>query len=71
LRGKCHTGELDIVFTKSENNESDILSKNTIENLHSKHAKSMREGCLFVYENWDFIIVTAVNKKDQREDVKI
>jgi hypothetical protein len=71
LREKRDAGIVEVVFTKSENNESDILTKNTIESLHTKHAKSMREGRLFVYENWQEIIATAVNQKDRREDVKI
>jgi hypothetical protein len=71
IREKRDTGELDVIFTKSENNESDILTKNTVESLQTKHARSMREGRLYVYMNWDNMIVKAVHKKDRREDVEI
>jgi hypothetical protein len=64
IRGKRDTGELEVIFTRSENNESDILTKNTVESLHTKHAESMREGRLYVYENWDDMISKAINKKD-------
>jgi hypothetical protein len=71
IRGKHDMGELKLIFTKSENKESNILTKNTVESLHTKHAKSMREGHLFVYENWDIMIIKAINKKDWREDVEM
>jgi hypothetical protein len=71
IRGNCNTGELGVIFTKSENNESDIITKKTMESLLTKHARSMHEGRLFVYENWDTMIVKVINKKDRREDVKM
>jgi hypothetical protein len=71
-RGKSDAGMLEVIFTKSENNESDILTKHTIDSLHTKNAKSMQERCLFVYENWNKIIDdTAINKKDRGDYVEI
>ena len=63
MREKRDEGMIEVVFTKSENNESDILTKNVIEALHVKHGISICEGRLFVYENWEEVILGALKKE--------
>jgi hypothetical protein len=70
IRDRRDSGMLDIVFTRSENNESDILTKNCTLSLHVKHAESIRDGRLYVYIHWEEMIVRPFNKKKRREDVE-
>jgi hypothetical protein len=53
IREHYENGEIDITHTRSENNEADIGTKNTTENLHQKHASNIRNGTMYVRENWN------------------
>jgi hypothetical protein len=67
---------VDILFVCSENNSSDILTKNVPEKLLATHATRIRDGTLQCREDW-FILVEAIEEPDesmnhvQWEDVKI
>ena len=56
---------------KSDENESDMMTKNVTEKLHSKFAKNTREGNLRIRARWDEIVknVTKDPNDTQREDV--
>jgi hypothetical protein len=53
IREHYDKGEIDITYTRSENNEADIGTKNTTENLHQKHAGNIRNGTMYIRENWN------------------
>ena len=65
-----HSDKYDVVYIKSEDNESDICTKNCPEGLYTKHAENIRNGTMFVYQNWDSI-VSKLKSEVRREDVKI
>jgi hypothetical protein len=56
---------------KSDENESDMMTKNVVEKLHSKFAMKTREGNLRIRARWDEIVkcVTSDPIDTQREDV--
>ena len=62
--------ELTITFVRSEENESDMMTKNTSEKLFTKFANRTRNGNLRIYEEWDKIVFGVDNPIEaQREDV--
>ena len=62
--------ELAVNFVRSEENESDIMTKNLPEALHNKFAIRIRMGKLRLYEQWDEISWAVDNPVEaQREDV--
>ncbi len=65
LRELHEDGRLIVKYTKLEDNEADIMTKNVVFILLLKHRNHVRNGVMFCYVNWDAIIT-----KDWREDVK-
>ena len=70
LRRLYDRKEIDIGFVRSDENESDLMTKNTVEKLHNKFAERLRSGTLRVWEKWKDIIRGIDDPTDaQREDV--
>jgi uncharacterized protein Yka (UPF0111/DUF47 family) len=71
LRQLYQKGEITVAYVKSDENESDMMTKNVTEKLHSKFAMNTREGNLRIRARWDEIvkIVTKDPIDTQREDV--
>jgi hypothetical protein len=71
LRQLYRKGELTVTYVRSDDNESDMMTKNVIEKLHSKFATKAREGNLRIRTRWDEIVknVTSDPNDAQREDV--
>ena len=65
MRELHEDGRLIVKYTKSEDNEADIMTKNVVYILLLKHRNHVRNGMMFCYVYWDAIIT-----KDWREDVK-
>jgi hypothetical protein len=69
-------GKVDVLFVLSENNSSDILTKNVPEKLLMVHATRMRNGNLQCRDDW-FELVEAIEEPDETihhvwwEDVKL
>jgi hypothetical protein len=61
--------DFDIKFVKSEDNESDILTKNCTEKSLKLHAKNVREGMMRAWSNYDSIVGTVALA--WRENVEI
>jgi hypothetical protein len=62
-----------VKFVRSEDNPSDICTKNTPEKLQLKHANDMRNGTLDAHTMWKSIIKEIENESVHvvlREDVK-
>ncbi len=62
-----------VKFVRSEDNPSDICTKNTPEKLQLKHANDMRNGTLDAHTKWESIIKEIENESVHvvlREDVK-
>ena len=71
LRQLYQKGELTVTYVQSDENESDMMTKNVVEKLHSKFAMKTREGNLRIRARWDEIVksVTSDPIDAQREDV--
>ena len=71
LRQLYQKGELTVTYVASDENESDMMTKNVAERLHSKFAGKTREGNLRIRARWDEIVksVTSDPIDAQREDV--
>jgi hypothetical protein len=71
LRQLYQKRELTVTYVQSEENESDMMTKNVVEKLHHKFAKKTREGNLRIRTRWDEIVksVTSDPNDAQREDV--
>jgi hypothetical protein len=71
IRELFQKGELTVTYVKSDENESDMMTKNVVEKLHSKFAMLTREGNLRIRARWDEIVksVTKDPIDTQREDV--
>jgi hypothetical protein len=69
-------GEVDVIFVRSEENSSDILTKNVPEKLMSTHGTRIRDGTLRCRKDWHEI-VGAIELTDesinhvQWEDVEL
>ena len=59
IRDLWENGELQVSFVKSEENESDLLTKNTTEAIHLHLSARIRDGSLSTYENWEEVIKDA------------
>jgi hypothetical protein len=71
IRELWSRGLLDVRFVRSEENESDICTKNTTEKINNEHAPNIRNGTMYFWRKWK-----NSNKKENvqialREDVKI
>ena len=61
---------MDVIFVRSEDNESDILTKNVTVKLQEKFSNKIRNGKLRIYEEWKNIAWAVDNPiAAQREDV--
>jgi len=71
IRQLYRKGELMVTYVQSDKNESDMMTKNVVEKLHTKFAESTREGNLRIRKEWDEIVknVTKDPIDTQREDV--
>jgi hypothetical protein len=71
LRQLYRKGELAVSYVRTDENESDMMTKNVTEVLHSKFATKTREGNLRIRTRWDEIVksVTRDPNDTQREDV--
>ena len=63
IRQHYENGDVDAVYTRSENNEADINTKNLPEALQMKHAEKIRNGMLYVREHWDEMMQDIATKK--------
>jgi hypothetical protein len=50
IRDHFEKKEFDVTYIDTETNESDIITKNTTEQVHMKHAVKIRNGKLHLYE---------------------
>jgi len=66
IRELHEDGSLVVKYTESEDNEADMMTKNVVLLLLSKHRENVRNGSMFCYQKWDEIIA-----EDWREDVKV
>ena len=66
LRELHEDGRLIVKYTKLDDNDADIMTKNVTFILLLKHRNHVRNGMMFCYVNWDAIIT-----KDWKEDVKL
>jgi hypothetical protein len=69
MRQHYERGDFGITYIMSEDNESDICTKNTPERTHKKHAVAIRDGEMMIYKYWDNFLKDA-GIEVQREDVK-
>ena len=56
LRDIKRDGKMDVEHIKTDNNEADVCTKNTIERLLTKHVENMRAGRLYCWRHWDEIM---------------
>ena len=56
IREAFEKEELTIDYVKSEENESDIMTKNVTEQLQKKFSERLRNGTLRIYEQWNSIV---------------
>ena len=56
IRERVADGEIVVKYTRSENNEGDIATKNNPEAIHMKHAQNIRDGKIYAWRNWNEII---------------
>ena len=56
LRELHEDGRLVVKYTKSDDNEADMMTKNVTFILLMKHRNHVRNGMMFCYENWSIII---------------
>ena len=69
------------MYTNTEDNESDICTKNLPDALHNKHAKAIKECNMFIRRNWEDLVekirkATTIttdeeNSSTNREDVEL
>jgi hypothetical protein len=71
IRQLYQKGELAVTYVKSDENESDMMTKNVSEKLHTKFAGRTRDGNLRIREEWEKVVksVTSDPIDAQREDV--
>jgi len=53
IREAFEKEELTVDYVKSEENESDIMTKNVTEPFQEKFSKRLRNGTLRIYEQWN------------------
>ena len=66
LREHYENGAFEILHTQGDHNESDIATKNTAVATHKKHSKSVRDGKMYVRENWELLMQELKNTVERR-----
>ena len=72
IRDLLDDGKIAVVFVKSEDNESDLCTKNVTQKVLNRHVKNIRDGDLTCRREWNNIM-KEIGKKDylaRREDVE-